>query len=139
MGANPEMEAYYNALAQQDAQLAAQAQAAGQQQVTYGAGLFGQAGNLESMAQQPFSLGTGLGTSISGAGANAGRLGLTGASLAAGYGTSPQATTSPGAYILCGLGSPTSLLGQGLASWLTSNAPSTGVTSNQGPADFWSS
>jgi len=139
MGANPELEAYYNALAQQDAQLAAQAQAAGQQQVTYGAGLFGQAGNLESMAQQPFTLGTGLGTSISGAGANAGRLGLTGASLAAGYGTSPQATTSPGAYILGGLGSPTSLLGQGLASWLTSNAPSTGVTSNQGPADFWSS
>jgi hypothetical protein len=139
MGSNPEMEAYYNALAQQDAQLAAQAQAAGQQQVTYGAGLFGQAGNLESMAQQPFTLGTGLGSSISGAGANAGRLGLTGASLAAGYGTSPQATTSPGAYILGGLGSPTSLLGQGLASWLTSNPQSnvggSGSTFNTGYYD----
>ena len=132
MGANPELEAYYNALAQQDAQLAAQAQQAGQQQVTYGAGLFGQAGNLEAMAQQPFTLGTGLGTSISGAGANAGRLGLTGASLAAGYGASPQATTSPGAYILGGLGSPTSTLGQGLANWLTSNAPATGGITNQG-------
>jgi len=132
MGSNPELEAYYNALAQQDAQLAAGAQQAGQQQVTYGAGLFGQAGNLESMAQQPFTLGTGLGTSISGAGANAGRLGLTGASLAAGYGTSPQATTSPGAYILGGLGSPTSTLGTGLANWLTSTAPTTGGITSQG-------
>jgi hypothetical protein len=132
MGSNPELEAYYNALAQQDAQLAAGAQTAGQQQVLYGAGLFGQAGNLESMAQQPFSLGTGLGTSISGAGANAGRLGLTGASLAAGYGTSPAATTRPGAYIASGLGSPTSTLGAGLANWLTSNAPSTGGITSQG-------
>jgi hypothetical protein len=132
MGANPEMEAYYNALAQQDAQLAAGAQQAGQQQVLYGAGLFGQAGNLESMAQQPFTLGTGLGTSISGAGANAGRLGLTGASLAAGYGTSPAATTSPGAYIASGLGSPTSTLGAGLANWLTSTAPTTGGITSQG-------
>jgi hypothetical protein len=131
MGTNPELEAYYNALAQQDAQLAAGAQTAGQQQVLYGAGLFGQAGNLESMAQQPFTLGTGLGTSISGAGANAGRLGLTGASLAAGYGTSPAATTSPGAYIASGLGSPTSTLGQGLANWLTST-PTTGGVANQG-------
>jgi len=132
MGSNPELEAYYNALAQQDAQLAAGAQTAGQQQVLYGAGLFGQAGNLESMAQQPFTLGTGLGTSISGAGANAGRLGLTGTSLAAGYGTSPAATTSPGAYIASGLGSPTSTLGAGLANWLTSNAPSTGGITSQG-------
>jgi len=132
MGSNPELEAYYNALAQQDAQLAAGAQTAGQQQVLYGAGLFGQAGNLESMAQQPFTLGTGLGTSISGAGANAGRLGLTGTSLAAGYGTSPAATTSPGAYIASGLGSPTSTLGQGLANWLTSNAPTTGGITSQG-------
>jgi hypothetical protein len=132
MGTNPELEAYYNALAQQDAQLAAGAQTAGQQQVLYGAGLFGQAGNLESMAQQPFTLGTGLGTSISGAGANAGRLGLTGASLAAGYGTSPAATTSPGAYIASGLGSPTSTLGAGLANWLTSNAPTTGGITSQG-------
>jgi hypothetical protein len=44
--ANPEMEAYYNALAQQDAQLAAQAMQAGQQQVAFGAGLFGTGGNL---------------------------------------------------------------------------------------------
>lgn len=44
--ASPEMEAYYNALAQQDAALAAQAQEAGQRQVAFGAGLFGTGGNL---------------------------------------------------------------------------------------------
>lgn len=42
----PELEAYYNAIAQQDAGLAAQAQQAGQQQVAFGAGLFGTGGNL---------------------------------------------------------------------------------------------
>ena len=123
MGANPELEAYYNAIAQQNAQLAAQAQQAGQQQVGFGTGLFGQAGQLEQLAQQPFTLGTGLGSAIAGAGGTAGRLGLTGAGLGAQYGTSPMATTSPGAYVLSGLGSPTSTLGQGLFNWLTSNAP----------------
>lgn len=44
--ASPEMEAYYNALAQQDAQLAANAMQAGQQQATFGAGLLGTGGNL---------------------------------------------------------------------------------------------
>jgi hypothetical protein len=132
LAANPEMAALANARTLQDLQLAANATQAGQQNVLFGTGLFGQAGNLENMAQQPFTLGTGLGTSISGAGANAGRLGLTGASLAAGYGTSPAATTSPGAYIASGLGSPTSLLGAGLANWLTSNAPTTGGITSQG-------
>ena len=125
MGANPELEAYYNAIAQQNAQLAAQAQQAGQQQVGFGTGLFGQAGQLEQLAQQPLTLGTGLGSAIAGAGGTAGRLGLTGAGLGAEYGTSPAATTSPGAYIMGGLGSPTSLLGQGLSKWLTSGAPTT--------------
>ena len=44
--ANPELEAYYNAIAQQDAGLAAQAMQAGQQQTAFGAGLFGTGGNL---------------------------------------------------------------------------------------------
>jgi len=132
LAANPEMAALANARTLQDLQLAANATSAGQQNVLFGTGLFGQAGNLENMAQQPFTLGTGLGTSISGAGANAGRLGLTGASLAAGYGTSPAATTRPGAYIASGLGSPTSTLGAGLANWLTSSAPTTGGITSQG-------
>lgn len=44
--ASPEMEAYYNALAQQDAALAAQAQQAGMEQARFGAGLFNVGGNL---------------------------------------------------------------------------------------------
>jgi hypothetical protein len=84
--ANPETEAYYNAIAQQDAALSAQAQQAGQQQVAFGTGLFGQgagllgqyqagqvnalspytsylggAQTLESMGQQPLELGANIG------------------------------------------------------------------------------
>ena len=84
--ASPEMEAYYNALAQQDAALAAQAQQAGQQQLAFGTGLFGQGAgllgqfqagqigalspfttylggvsSLESLGMQPFELGVNLG------------------------------------------------------------------------------
>lgn len=87
--ASPEMEAYYNALAQQDAQLAAQAMEAGQRQVAFGAGLFGTGGNLltqgyggqaaalgpyqaylqgatglEALGQQPLELGSALGGRI---------------------------------------------------------------------------
>jgi hypothetical protein len=65
--ANPEMEAYYNAQAQQDAQLAAQAQQAGQQQTAFGAGLFGTGAGLLGQytsgltgSYSPFQ--TGLGT-----------------------------------------------------------------------------
>ena len=47
MGAsNPQLQAYYNALAQQDAQLAANAMQQGQQQATFGAGLFSTGANL---------------------------------------------------------------------------------------------
>ena len=57
--ANPEMEAYYNALAQQDAQLAANAMQAGQQQTAFGAGLFSTGGNLanQNYALQSAALG----------------------------------------------------------------------------------
>ena len=95
--ANPELEAYYNAIAQQDAGLAAQAQQAGQQQVAFGAGLFGTGGNLltqgyqgqtaalspyqaylqgatglEALGQQPLEMGSALGGRIANpTGANA--------------------------------------------------------------------
>lgn len=94
---NPEMEAYYNALAQQDAALAAQAQQAGQQQLAFGTGLFGQgagllgqyqagqvnalnpfttylggAGTLESLGQQPLEMGVNIGgRNVNTTGANA--------------------------------------------------------------------
>jgi len=69
--ASPEMEAYYNALAQQDAALAAQATQAGQQQVQFGAGLLGSGANLLGSYTQgltgayaPFSTGVGVGSSL---------------------------------------------------------------------------
>jgi hypothetical protein len=94
---NPELEAYYNAIAQQDAALAAQAQQAGQQQLAFGTGLFGtgaqmfdlygrgQVGalapyqaylggvqGLEALGQQPLELGSALGGRIANpTGANA--------------------------------------------------------------------
>jgi hypothetical protein len=126
MGANPELEAYYNALAQQDAQLAAQAQQAGQQQVTFGTGLFGQAGQLENMAQQPFALSQGLAQQSSLSGARAGEIGLRGAVYGGNIGTSAGATASPLAYGLSGLGNPNSLLGNALGTYLTSPLVNTG-------------
>lgn len=87
MQTNPETAAYYNAIAQQNAQLAANAPTYAQnllnQQIATGTGLFGQAGQLEAMAQQPFTLGTQLGTAASTAGSRAGYYGLLGGQGAA--------------------------------------------------------
>jgi hypothetical protein len=132
MGANPEMEAYYNALAQQDAQLAAGAQQAGQQQVTYGAGLFGQAGQLENLAQQPFSLSQGLATQSSLSGARAGQLGIQGNVYGNAIGLSAARNTNPLATVVGGLSDPTSLLAQGLGTYFGSTAPTTGGITSQG-------
>jgi hypothetical protein len=99
----PEMEAYYNALAQQDLQLAAQGQQAGQQNVAFGTGLLGsgaqlmgqyQAGQvgalspfsaylgagstIESLGQQPLEMGSALGGRSASAGGNVGQALLTG-------------------------------------------------------------
>ena len=117
----PEMEAYYNAMAQQDAQLATQAQQAGQQNVAFGAGLFGtgagmlgqyQAGQvgalspfttylgagqtLEELGQAPLKLGAALGGQAAAYGGNVGQSLLQGGLLAAqtqqrGAGFSPTA------------------------------------------------
>jgi len=87
MQTNPEMAAYYNALAQQDAALAANAPTYAQnlvnQQIATGTGLFSQAGQLESMAQQPLTLGTSLGSAAATAGSRAGYYGLLGGQGAA--------------------------------------------------------
>jgi hypothetical protein len=83
---NPEMEAYYNAIAQQDAELAARAQEQGQRQLAFGTTLFGTgadllggyqrglvgslapfqgylgaAGDIESLGRQPLEIGASLG------------------------------------------------------------------------------
>jgi hypothetical protein len=122
----PEMEAYYNALAQQDAQLAAQSQQAGQQNVAFGTGLLGsgaqllgqyQAGQvgalspfsaylgagstIESLGQQPLDIGAQLGGKSATAGANVGSSLLQGGLAAArtqqaGAGISPLGTAISG-------------------------------------------
>ena len=50
--ASPEMEAYYNAIAQQNAQLATQATQGGMDQARFGAGLLGTGGNLLTQGYQ---------------------------------------------------------------------------------------
>jgi len=130
MGATtPELQALYNARAQQEAQLAAQAQQAGQQQVAFGAGLLGQGAGamgqyyggqqaayqpyttalgqvqgLEQMAQQPLQMGAALGQQAATAGANVGRLGLSGAEFSTRLATGNAATTNPYSTLLSGLG-----------------------------------
>ena len=86
MQSNPELAAYYNAIAQQDLNLATQAEQAAQQRQTFGAGMFGTgaqllgtqattaanaysplqtllglSGTTETMAQMPYQLGLQLG------------------------------------------------------------------------------
>lgn len=124
--ANPEMEAYYNALAQQDATLAAQGMQEGQRQTAFGAGLFGTgagllgsynqglvgsyapfltglgaAGQVEQLGMEPLSLGASLGGRIANpTGANALFQGGVGAAQAIQRATS----TSPMGGLLSGLG-----------------------------------
>jgi len=105
---NPELQAYYNALAQQDLQLAAGAEQAAQQRTQFGGGLFGTgasllaqipglttagysplqtqlglAGTIENLGMQPLDLGAQLGGRSAQAGAAAGQLLSTGTSNAA--------------------------------------------------------
>jgi hypothetical protein len=125
--ASPEMEAYYNAIAQQDAALGAQAQQAGQQQVAFGTGLFGSGANLmgeyqrgqvgalspfqaylsgtqgiEGLGQSALDMGSNLGGRAAQAGANAGSFLQKGGMVAAL--TAQQGQFDPFAYALQGLG-----------------------------------
>ncbi len=125
----PELQALYNARAQQEAQLAANAQQFGQQNVAFGAGLLGtgaqtmgnyyagqqaayapyttalgQVQALETAAQQPLTMGAALGQQSAQAGANVGRLGLSGAEFSTRLATGNAATTNPYATLLSGLG-----------------------------------
>jgi hypothetical protein len=127
---SPELAAFMNAKIQEDARLAANAQQFGQQNVLFGAGLLGQGSQamgqyyggqqaaytpyttalgqvqgLEQMAQQPFGMSTALAQQASQAGANVGRLGLSGAEFSTRLATSPAATTNPYSTVLGGVGS----------------------------------
>jgi hypothetical protein len=126
----PELQALFNARAQQEAILAANAQREGQQNVLFGAGLLGtgastmgqyyggqqaayspytsainQVQALETAGQQPFTMGVNLGQIGANAGANVGKLGLTGAGQSVALATGAAATNSPLATALTGLGS----------------------------------
>lgn len=94
MATNPELAAYYNAQAQQNAQLAAasqqQALSQAQGQASLAGSLFGQAGTLESLAQQPLTLGANLANLQATAGAKSGYYGLLGGQSAATTGLQGQ-------------------------------------------------
>lgn len=91
---NPEMAAYYNALAKQNAALTAGAEQAAQQQVTYGQGLLSSAysplqtnvglqAEFEKLAMSPLQTGAELGGRSATAGANVGQSLLSGGLAAA--------------------------------------------------------
>ena len=159
VGTNPELEAYYNALAQQDAQLAANAQEAGQRQVAFGTGLFGQGANLlnqyqtgqvgalspfqsylaatqgiESLGQSPLDIGAQLGGRAATAGANAGQF-LYGGGMGAAKTMQPANALNPFARTISNLGESREFT-SGLSNLFGGR---TGARLDQGPADFWAS
>ena len=149
MGATtPELQALFNARAQQEAQLAANAQQYGQQNVLFGAGLLGQGsqamGNyyagqqqayapyttalgqvqgLETAAQQPLMLGANLGQTAAQAGFNVGQLGLRGAGASVELATGKAATTNPYSTAISGLAANPAFAQY--AGGLLSNTPTT--------------
>jgi len=82
---NPELQAYYNAIATRDLQLGIEAEQAAREQIKFGQGLlstayspvstpYSQVAALEELAQAPLDIGAQLGGRSAAAGANAGRL-----------------------------------------------------------------
>lgn len=127
--ANPEAQAYYNALAQQDAALAAQAMQQGQQQVQFGQGLLSSAyapfqtglglgANIEDLGANALTIGSQLGAKTAASGANVGNALQTGAANAARY-QMASASYNPFASILQGVGQSPQLSGA-LSNWMTS-------------------
>ena len=148
----PELQALFNARAQQEAQLAAQAQQAGQQQVAFGAGLLGtgaqtmgqyyagqqaayapyttalgQFTNLEQLAQQPLTMGANLAQQSAAAGANVARFGLLGAGQSVDLATGAAATRNPYASALYGVAS-NPMVGQALTGALSGVPPTTALS-----------
>lgn len=79
---NPELQAYYNAIAQRDLQLAAQSEQEGRNRLTFGQGLlssaytpistpFGLAATFEDLGKQSLDIGAGLGAQSATAGSRA--------------------------------------------------------------------
>lgn len=127
---NPEMAAYYNALAQQESQLAANADLAAQQRITFGQGLLssayspistplGLAGTMETMGQEPFTLGVNLGgrqTQANQTAAGLYQTGMTNAANTLASGQSAAARTTQAANSYSPYGAALTNLGQQLSS-----------------------
>ena len=96
---NPEMAAYYNALAQQDRQLAAQAQEQGRAQTLFGTDLMNKGLGLFSTSYSPFQTQLGLAGTVEDLGMNALN---TGAAL--GAKAQPGSSTAAQALLQGGLG-----------------------------------
>jgi len=129
MGATtPELQALFNARARQEAELAANAQLAGQRDVMFGSSLLGQGAQamgqyyggqqasyapyttalgqvqgLETAAQQPLQMGANLGQTAAQSGFNVGQLGLRGAGASVELATGKAATNNPYASAISGL------------------------------------
>lgn len=139
--ANPEMQAYYNALAQQDLQLAAQAQQAGQQQVQFGQGLLSSAyapfqtglglgAQIEQLGQSPLDIGAQLGGRSATAGANVGQALQTGAARAAPY-QYAAGSYNPAASLLQGIGRSPDLT-KAIGNWFSGSGNSGAAYSGPG-------
>jgi hypothetical protein len=144
---NPEMAAYYNALANQQRQIAAGADQAAQQQIQFGQQLAGQAyspfsagfgaqGAVEQAGQQPLTLAQDIARLQAASGAQQGQLYGQGAQRAASFGVLPELQRSSTAAILSGLASPTSGL-SGLFSNLSGLGNLTGLNPLTGNAYDW--
>ena len=148
----PELQAFMNAKIQEDARLAANAQQYGQQNVLFGAGLLGQGSqamgqyyggqqaayapyttalgqvqNLETLAQQPFTMGAGLGQTAAQAGFNVGQLGLRGAGASVDLATGKAATNNPYASLISGIAANPAF-GQYVGGLLSPTAPVTAMS-----------
>jgi len=139
----PELQALFNARARQEAELAANAELAGQRNVMFGANLLdqgsktmgqyysgqqgsyapyttamGQVQSLEALGQQPFNMSNALAQQTSTAGARVGQLGLTGAQLSTNLATSANATANPYAQALMAAGNPNTQFGSAIGGLL---------------------
>lgn len=133
--ANPEMEAYYNALAQQDLGLASEAQKRGQENLAFGTTLYntgagllggydtgvtgalspfsaylGGATGLETLGQQPLEMGAALGGRAATAGGTAGNYLMAGG-MGAANARASTAGLNPTADFISGLGGNKDLTG----------------------------
>jgi hypothetical protein len=145
--ANPELQAFYNAVAQRDKEIAQRSELGGREQIAFGQGLLssayspvvtplGFATSLEEFGLTPFRLGANIGTSSAQAGSSAGNLLFQGARTAAPF-SYQNMSYSPLGTALSGFSSTLSGGGGGsggglfgsLGNWFTRQ-------SNQASPDF---